>query len=64
MENSKSWVTHAEFIVLLVTLIGGFYILDRKIDRQSDRTDRLYEMYCDSQKDYNQKFYDILKAGK
>jgi len=42
-----NWTTHAEFIVLLITLIGGFYLLDGKIDRQSQRTDRLYEMFID-----------------
>lgn len=46
MEN-KSWTIHAEFIVLLVTLLGGFYLLDGKIERQSARTDRLYEMFVD-----------------
>jgi hypothetical protein len=71
MENTKHWTAHAEFIVLLVTLIGGFYTLDGKIERQSERTDRLYEMYCDVQKDYNQKFeavnmkfYDLLKEKR
>lgn len=42
---------HFEFIVLLVTLLGGFYILDGKIETntqaQSARTDRLYEMFID-----------------
>lgn len=47
MENSKSWTTHAEFIILLITLLGGFYLLDGKIERQSCRTDRLYEMFID-----------------
>lgn len=41
------WSRHVEFAVILVTLIGGFYTLDAKIDRQSDRTDRLYEMFID-----------------
>lgn len=47
----KSWTIHAEFVVLLVTLIGGFYLLDGKIERglqvQSQRSDRLYEMFID-----------------
>jgi hypothetical protein len=47
MNESKSWSIHAEFIILLVTLLGGFYILDGKIERQGDRTDRLYEMFID-----------------
>lgn len=48
MEN---WSIHVEFLVLLVTLIGGFYLLDGKIERglqiQSARSDRLYEMFID-----------------
>lgn len=47
MSDSKHWTTHVEFIVLLITLIGGFYLLDGKIERQSSRTDRLYEMFID-----------------
>jgi hypothetical protein len=47
MSNERNWSTHVEFIVLLTTLLGGFYILDGKIERQSQRTDRLYEMFID-----------------
>lgn len=51
MGDSKHWTSHVEFMVLLVTLIGGFYILDGKIERstttQAARTDRLYEMFID-----------------
>lgn len=45
--DTKNWTSHAEFVVLLVTLIGGFYLLDGKIERQAGRTDRLYEMFID-----------------
>ena len=49
--EKQNWSIHAEFIVLLVTLIGGFYLLDGKIERQTERqgqrTDRLYEMFID-----------------
>lgn len=51
MANEKNWTTHAEFLILLITLLGGFYLLDGKIERQgerqSSRTDRLYEMFID-----------------
>lgn len=43
----KNWASHIEFMVLLITLIGGFYLLDGKIERQSARTDKLYEMFID-----------------
>jgi hypothetical protein len=46
MEN-KTWFIHVEFLVLIVTLLGGFYATNAKIDMQSQRTDRLYEMFID-----------------
>lgn len=64
MEKSNHWSIHAEFIVLLITLLGGFYTLDGKIERQGQRTDRLYEMFVDMRKDTDQKFYDMLKERK
>ena len=45
--EQKSWFVHIEFAVLLIVLIGGFYTVDSKIDRQSARTDRLYEMFIE-----------------
>lgn len=47
--ESKGWSIHSEFVVLFVTLLGGFYLLDSKIDRQGVRTDRLYEMFVQLQ---------------
>lgn len=52
MEKRNLFV-HIEWVVVLITLLGGFYTLDRKIDRQVTRTDRLYEM-----------FIDLIKEGK
>lgn len=56
--ESKNWFVHVEWVVVLVTLLGGFYALDGRIDRQCERidqrllaqdqrTDRLYEMFID-----------------
>lgn len=44
MDAIKSWTTHIEFVVIFMTLLGGFYSIDSKIDRQSHRTDTLYEI--------------------
>ncbi len=67
MEN-RNWFVHVEWVVVLVTLLGGFYLLDGKIERQGERTDKLYELYVTTQKEIydlrvesNQKFYDLLK---
>ena len=42
-----NWVPHAEFFALLMTLLGGFFLIDCKIEKQSSRTDRLYEMFIE-----------------
>ncbi len=56
--DKKNWSIHLEFVIIFVTLIGGFYNLDGKIERQGQRTDKLYEMYCDTQKEIK----DIYKS--
>jgi len=60
-ETKISWVNHIEWAVLLFTLIGGFYMLDGKIERQSQRTDRLYEMFCDLQKQMKDEIVSLKK---
>lgn len=57
METYKGWISHMEFMVILVTLIGGFYTLDGKIERQGERTDKLYEIFLDN----HARFHEELK---
>jgi hypothetical protein len=64
MDEKKSWVQHVEWLVLLGTLISGFYLLDGKIDRQSSRVDRLYEMYCDMQKEIKDIYIYLEKKSR
>lgn len=64
MNDKTHWSSHVEWAVLLVTLIGGFYMIDGKIERQMTRTDKLYEMYCNQQKEFDKRFYDLLKENK
>ena len=56
IENSASKTSKlilVEWITTLAVFIGCFGYLAHKIDRQSDRTDRLYEM-----------FIELVKEGK
>jgi|SRR5215831_4062310 len=55
-------VGHTEFVVTFVTLLGGFYLLHGKIEHQCERTDRLYELYVESNDKWNQKWQDTNKA--
>lgn len=57
----KNWTTHAEFLVLLITLLGGFYMLDGKTERQASRTDRLYEMFVENQRDFHQEMKNLRR---
>jgi hypothetical protein len=54
----SNWIQHLEFLVLLVTMLGGIYVIesradfkfqaiDQRFQIQSQRTDRLYEMFID-----------------
>jgi hypothetical protein len=60
--NDKNWFVHVEWVVVLVTLLGGFYLLDGKIERQGARTDRLYEMYVDTQKEIKQIYQTQIQS--
>lgn len=69
--EAKNWFVHVEWVVVLVTLLGGFYLLDGKIERQGQHTDRLYEMYCESNKqwaearaEFDKKFYELLNEKR
>lgn len=56
-ENFESYKTYrliiVEWITTIAVLLGCFGYLTFKIEKQADRTDRLYEM-----------FIDLLKEGK
>ena len=61
--DKNIWFIHIEFVVVLVTLLGGFYTLDGKIERQGARTDKLYELYCESNAEMNEKWAVLSKEN-
>lgn len=68
MNEKNNWFSHVEWVVTIITLLGGFYLLDAKIERQMERCDKLYEIWCTNVKEMSemraasdQKFYDLLK---
>lgn len=56
--KEKNIFIHVEWVIVLITLLGGFYLLDGKIERQGQRTDRLYEMWCETQKEIKDIYKD------
>lgn len=69
--KEKSWTSHLEFLVILTTLIGGFYTLDTKIERNDNRIDQTYCMWAQTQQeikqqhiDFHKELRDIYKNGR
>ena len=46
-EQKTNWSQHLEFMILLLTLLGTLLLIDSKVERQGQRTDKLYEMFID-----------------
>lgn len=59
--NSVNWQT-----IIGMFAITWYFTHDLKlaIEKQTARTDRLYEMYCETQKEIKQIYLDILKERK
>lgn len=60
-----------EWLTTLGTLIGCFAFLLHRVDNQSERTDKLYEIYCEESKRQDARtdklyemFIDLVKENK
>jgi len=74
----KSLFVHIEWVIIMVTLIGGFLMIDNKIDQNNiyanqridqvnARTDQLYQMWSDMQKeisDTQKEIKDLYISNK
>lgn len=37
--TDKSWISHAEWVVMLITILGGFLTINSRMDHQIERLD-------------------------
>lgn len=63
MEN-KSWINHLEWAVVLVTLIGGFYAMDARIDAINARFDQFMFAWQSESKDFHGRLCAIEERNK
>jgi hypothetical protein len=65
---STNWQT-----IIAMFALGWYFTSDlrremkemrQEMKQQNTRIDQLYQMFVDSQKEFNQKFYDLLKERK
>lgn len=63
MEN-RHWFVHVEWVTVFITLLGGFFMLDSKIETQNARTDRLYDMFVDNQTRMHELLNEMKKENQ
>lgn len=54
-ERKIQWIHFSEFIATIAVFLGCFGWLGNRLDRQSERTDHLYELYATEMMEMNQK---------
>lgn len=62
--NNNGWFVHIEWVVVLITLLGGFYLLDGKIERQGERIDRNCEIHHARSDKLYEMFIDLIKESR
>lgn len=62
--NNKNWFVHVEWVVILVTLIGGFYMVENRIDAMNSRFDQFLLAWHEEAKDFHGRLCAIEEKGK
>lgn len=63
MEN-KNWISHVEWIIVFVTLLGGFYSIDARIDSINSRFDQFMIAWHEEAKDFHGRLCSIEERTK
>lgn len=71
MEKSNNWFIHVEWITVILTLLGGFYLLstdikdtNSRVDLMGCRIDATNQAQAARTDQLYQMFIDLLKEGK
>ena len=63
-ENKISWLSHVEWIIVIVTLLGGFYALDNRIDVINSRFDQFLVAWHQESKDFHGRLCAIEERNR
>ncbi len=63
MEN-RNWLSHLEWIIVFITLIGGFYSIDARIDAINSRFDQFMIACHQESKDFHGRLCTIEERNK
>lgn len=63
MEN-KNWLSHVEWVIIFITLVGGFYSMDARIDAANSRFDQFMIAWHEESKDFHGRLCAIEERNK
>lgn len=61
---NKGWISHIEWLVVFVTLLGGFYALDSRIDHMNSRFDQFLMVWHEEAKEFHGRLCTIEERNK
>ena len=59
-----TWIAHVEFFTLLIAILGAFFVLDAKIERQSQKTDQIMQKQTERTDKLYEMFIELVKERK
>ena len=62
--KNNNWLSHLEWLVVFVTLLGGFYALDGRIDMINSRFDQFMFTWHEESKDFHGRLISIEERNK
>jgi len=62
--DKSNWISHIEWIVMFVTIIGGFYSIDCRIDNCNNRMDQFLIAWHQENKDFHGRLCAIEERNK
>ncbi len=51
--EKNNWISHIEWVVMFVTLIGGFYMIETRFDNCNNRIDQFLIAWHEESKDFH-----------
>lgn len=64
MEKNNSIITHIEWLIVFITLLGGFYALDARIDGINNRFDQYMIASHEESKDFHGRLCSIEERNR
>ena len=60
----NNWLIHFELVVMFVTIVGGFYTIDSRIDNCNNRMDQFLIAWHEESKDFHGRLCAIEERNR